>query len=355
MKLIKIGLISVLILLIAYQTAIYKSTQLNSGNAPIISSDVDEIHIPCRYSKEDLLQGLTAYDVEDGYLTEKILIGGFSDFTERGVSSLEYAVYDKDGNIAVFNRKVVFIDYVPPRIAMKDPWVCRATENAYYYPSLTLDGSDMLDGDISKHILITSTDLDFSKPGKYTASVYLKNSFGDEVSMDLPIHVVDAWQSGYVIELTEPLVYAETGETILPERYVAAVRNEYTGEILPIDLSERTYTASVFLKNSVSDEGTMDLSAYMPDFGHGGYNIGLTEPLIYVEKGETIGPEEYTDSVRDEHTIEIIPGTGYELTIHSFVDTSKDGIYEIQFSAVSTDKVQRGETWMTVVVGDYGG
>ena len=185
--------------------------------------------------------------------------------------------------------------------------------------------------------------------------MYLKNSFGDEVSMDLPIHVVDAWQSGYVIELTEPLVYAETGETILPERYVAAVRNEYTGEILPIDLSERTYTASVFLKNSVSDEGTMDLSAYMPDFGHGGYNIGLTEPLIYVEKGETIGPEEYTDSVRDEHTIEIIPGTGYELTIHSFVDTSKDGIYEIQFSAVSTDKVQRGETWMTVVVGDYGG
>ena len=170
MKLIKIGLIGLLILLIVFQTVTDKRIHKNSGNAPIISSNVDEIRVRCKYNKENLLAGLTAYDIEDGYITEKILIGGFSDFTERGVSSLEYAVYDIDGNIAVFNRKVVFSDYVHPSITMPDPWVFKATDNAYNIPILNLEGSDMLDGDISKHILITSADLDYSKPGKYTAS-----------------------------------------------------------------------------------------------------------------------------------------------------------------------------------------
>ena len=283
MKLIKICLILLLMLLIAYQAATDNLTQENSGNAPIISSDVDEIEVSCQYSKEDLLQGLTAYDVEDGYITDKILIGGFSDFTERGVSSLEYAVYDKDDNLVVFSRKVVFSDYVPPSIKLIAPCVFTATDNAYYYPSLSsyLEGWDVLDGDISKHLLITSDDLDYSKPGKYTASVYLKNSFGDEVSMELPIHILEPGISGYSIELTEPLIYVEKGEPIPPKRYVAAVRNEYTNEIVPVK--------------------------------------------------------------------------AYELTMNSYVDTSKDGTYEIQFSAVSSDKVQRGETWMTVVVGDFGG
>lgn len=281
MKRIKIGLITLLVLLIAYQAVTDYRAKKNRGNAPIITSDVDEIQIPCRFNQEDLLQGLTAYDAEDGYITEKILIGGFSDFTERGVSSLEYAVYDKDGNIAVFRRKVVFFDYVPPRITMSDPWVFKPVYNAYSIPSMYLIGTDMLDGDISKHILITSDDLNFSEPGKYTASVYLKNSFGDEVNMDLPIHILDPLQNGYVIELSNPLIYAEKGETIHPEQNFIAVRNEYTNEVIPA--------------------------------------------------GE------------------------YELTIHSDVDTSKDGLYEIQFSAVSYDEVQHGETWMTVIVGNYGG
>lgn len=281
MKLIKICLIILLLLLIAYQAFIYDRTKDNTKNAPIISSKFDEIEIPCQYDKKDLLKGLTAYDVEDGYISDKILIGGFSNFVERGVSSLEYAVYDNDGNIATFKRKVVFTDYIPPRIKSDTPWAFKATDNAYSIPSLSLKGSDMLDGDISKHILITFADIDFSKPGKYTASVHLKNSFGDEVNMDLPVHILDPGQNGFSIELTEPIIYVEKGETLHPEKYVTAVRNEYSGEI--------------------------------------------------------------------------IPNNEYELKIQSNVDTSKDGIYDIQFSAASSDNYQRGETWMTVVVGDYGG
>ncbi len=283
MKLIKAGLIILLILLISYQVKTNKKAQENRENVPLINSDVDEIQISCQFSKEDLLQGLTAYDVDDGDITTNILVGGFSDFTERGVSSLEYAVYDKDSNIATLNRKVVFSDYNPPTITITDPLVFKATTNDYDIPSLPmyLKASDKLDGDISKHMLITNTDVDFSEPGEYYVSVYVKNSFGDEANMEFPIHILDSGISGYTIEITEPLIYVNKGDMVDPEEYFASVKNEYSGEI--------------------------------------------------------ISDEEYT------------------LTIDSDVDTSEDGIYEIKFSAISEDTVQRGETWMTVVVGDYGG
>lgn len=331
-KIIKIGLIGLLILLIAYQTVINKRTRKNSGSAPIISSDVDEIHIPCKYNTEDLLQGLTAYDTEDGYITEKILIGGFSDFTERGVSSLDYAVYDKEGNTAVFNRKVVFTDYSPPQITMSDPWAFKATDNIYNMPSLYLRGSDMLDGDISKHILITSDDLDFSVPGKYTALVRLKNSFGDEVNMDLPIHVLDPGQNGLVIELTDPLIYVKRGETIHIEQFVAALRNEYTGEYIP----DTEYVVTIDYNDDESVDNTSEI-----------LDVLRNEKII--ETDTEIEIETETEDIPDEEEAGIV------IAIRSFVDTTKSGIYEIQFSAVSADNGQRGETWMTVIVGDYGG
>lgn len=283
MKLIKIVLILLLLVVVGYQAKTYYNNrnQGNNGNDPIISSETDEIQIPCQYTKEDLLQGLSAYDVEDGYITDKILIGGFSDFTERGVSSLEYAVYDKDYNIAIFNRKVVFSDYTPPKILVTEPCVFKPASGTYDASSLNLKAEDKLDGDISKHILINGEDIDFSEPGKYIASAYVKNSFGDEVTMNLPVHVLEPGISGYIIELKKPMIYVNKGADINPENCITAIRNEYTNEIVP--------------KNK------------------------------------------------------------YKLTINSNVDTSKDGIYEIKFSAISLDKAQRGETWMIVVVGNYGG
>lgn len=284
MKQIKIGLIGLLIVLIVYQAVITYRTHGKSDHAPLITAEDDELLISCQYTKDDLLQGLSAYDEEDGNITGKILIGGFSDFTQPGVSSLEYAVYDQDGNVAVLNRKVVFSDYVHPRIKVLAPCVFKTTDTANNIPSLSsyLEGWDIFDGNIAKHMLITYTDLDFSKPGKYTVSVYLKNSFGDEVNLELPVHILESRISGYSIELTaEPLIYLDKGAAVRPESYIAAVRNEDTNELIPRD--------------------------------------------------------------------------AYDLTINSDVDTSKDGIYEIQFSAISADRKQRGETWLTVIVGDYGG
>ena len=73
MKLIK-GLLIIALLLVVAIT-------IYSG--PIINSSLDPLTVSCDFTREDLLKGLTAYDAEDGYITDSIIPGSFSLFKEK--------------------------------------------------------------------------------------------------------------------------------------------------------------------------------------------------------------------------------------------------------------------------------
>ena len=66
-------------------------------------------------SEERLLEGVTAYDGKDGDLTSKVFVESISNFVEPGVSNVTYVVYDADRHAAKASRKVVYLDYTPPR------------------------------------------------------------------------------------------------------------------------------------------------------------------------------------------------------------------------------------------------
>ena len=83
MKLIKGLLIFSLILIIIMTVVSEKQEKENYGAAPLINCSVDPLTISFNYTKEDLLIGLTAYDTEDGYITDSIIPGKLSPFTEK--------------------------------------------------------------------------------------------------------------------------------------------------------------------------------------------------------------------------------------------------------------------------------
>ena len=56
--------------------------QNRDPNEPEIVSDREILEIPCEYTQEQLLEGLTASDQEDGDLTSQIVAGSFSRFIE---------------------------------------------------------------------------------------------------------------------------------------------------------------------------------------------------------------------------------------------------------------------------------
>lgn len=281
MKLLKGSLIALLIMMVlCYGTVTFMSLN-ESDHKPVIKCTSDRLLISCMHTEADLLRGITAYDEEDGDITEDILIGNFSKFTKPGVCKIKYAVFDSEKNYAEYERNVEFYDYESPKITLTGPLIFIENSNSDYTLRNYLRATDSLDGEVSKHIKIENLDVNYRNRGTYTVSVSLKNSFGDSVKLDLPIHVLENRKRGLGISLTQPLIYIGQDEIIEPKNYIGSIWREQDSQILPLE--------------------------------------------------------------------------DCELEIKSGIDYSRPGVYQINYSAYASDKTLYGETWLTVVVGEYGG
>lgn len=232
MKLIKGLLIFSLILIIIMTVVSEIQEKENYGAAPLINCSVDPLMISFNYTKEDLLKGLTAYDTEDGYITDSIIPGKLSPFSAKGVTEVEYYAYDSDGNCGRYKRRVVFSDYSSPRVALLNPLVFYAKEASDGVIMNSLYGNDCLDGDV-KHIRVNGSDIDYSKVGDYTISISLINSFGDTATYNLPVHIIKKSYRGLDIRLSENLIYIKSGTEFDPSDYVKEVELSQTEELIP--------------------------------------------------------------------------------------------------------------------------
>lgn len=200
---------------------------------PEIASDREVLEISCDYTREDLLEGLTARDGKDGDLTDQIIAGSFSRFIEKGLCSLTYVVFDSGNQSASLTRQVRFTDYHSPRFTLTEPLVYRRGEGSYSLSMERLGAEDLLDGDLKDWIIQTDTDLNYQTPGSYTMTVEVSNSFGDTSSLGLPVHVVGEEQAALEIRLRTGILYVEQGETINPADYVEGVTDSQGNELGP--------------------------------------------------------------------------------------------------------------------------
>lgn len=188
---------------------------------PVISSTSDTITVNCDYTDEDLLQGLSATDEKDGDITGNIMVGEISRFKEFGQSEVTYVVFDADGHSSSYTRSVIFSNYHSPRFSLTEALVYREGEGGDIMDNIR--GSDLLDGDISGTLSLDSSNVNYSLSGDYTVGVSMYNSFGDEVSIDLPVHILTANDQELKIELSQYLVYASVGDSINVGDYLVDV------------------------------------------------------------------------------------------------------------------------------------
>ena len=193
---------------------------------PQISAESDSLAISCEYTKEELLEGVTASDEKDGDLTGQILVGDFSRFIEPGVSDLTYVVFDSSEHMATLTRRVTFTDYHSPRFSLSQPLCFEegATNNTEVRAMFTAE--DCLDGDLTDWITYVETDASYSTPGDYTITMEVRNSLGDTVSYPFPIHVYEENSQTVDIELTTGLVYVEQGGKFQQNDYVSRISGE---------------------------------------------------------------------------------------------------------------------------------
>lgn len=188
---------------------------------PTITSDVEVLELPCAYSQEQMLSGLTAYDERDGDLTSEILVGEISRFQQKGTCEVTYVVFDSSNQPATLTRQVVFTDYRSPQFTLTQPLVFvqgRGSSASSY-----VGATDMLDGDISSSVRMTNSNISYSVVGDYEMDVEVTNSFGDLAEATLPVHIVEQYQQALTIQLTQNLVYLSVGDAFQPNDYVSMV------------------------------------------------------------------------------------------------------------------------------------
>lgn len=224
MRALKIFSVVLLVLAAALFAAAEAQAYLGRDDTlPEITAESDTLEVPCDYTEEQLLEGVSASDERDGDLTDQVLVGEFSRFIEPGVCDLSYVVFDASEHMATLTRRVRFTDYHAPRFALSAP-LCfeEGTTNNTAVRALFTAG-DMLDGDLTDWITYVETDAVYSTPGDYTITMEVRNSFGDTASYAFPIHIYEQNAQALDIALTAPIVYVQQGASFNPKAYVEEI------------------------------------------------------------------------------------------------------------------------------------
>lgn len=236
MRLLKITVIFIFIcslLLTGYSKYVERSRQ--DSTRPTITSELEELTLSVSYQPEELYAGLTARDEKDGDLTNQIIAGDFSPFTEPGVCRVKYVVFDSSNQPAELTRRVRFTDYESPKLTLSQPLVFapKSYEELLKY----VGAQDCLDGNLSAHLKNGESTVSFSTPGDYTYEVEVTNSFGDRERQLLPVHIVEKEQQSLQIILTTPLIYITKGDRFDPVSFVTEIKNA-SGQTISKELLE---------------------------------------------------------------------------------------------------------------------
>ena len=177
----------------------------DDNTAPVITFDSDLITVESSAGDNELLQGVTATDQEDGDLTEDILIDSISAFNTENERTITYVVFDDDNKATSASRKLKYDDYVEPRFNLTDSLI-QSSLTMTKINSL-VGATSSVDGVIDTNVEIkTGTYDDHKMPIDLTVS----DSTGTESHLSL-IYEYDNTNYTTDIVLKKYLIYVKKG------------------------------------------------------------------------------------------------------------------------------------------------
>ena len=233
MRILRLTVLSLFLIVLAAYILLNVQDSLSDKTYPIINADSDYITVPLNATNEDLLKGITAYDEKDGDITDKIIIESISRFTEPGVSVVRYAVSDNDRHVTTLKRRIVYENYVSPRFTVSSSLVFSTAQSVNL--SSIIGAFDLIDGDISNKVIITTDDTMINESGSFGILVKATNSKGDTISEFFPVYLEERSMVAPEIQLKEYLVYRKVGESFDPaanvESALAVDGTDLSGEL----------------------------------------------------------------------------------------------------------------------------
>lgn len=206
---------------------------------PVITSDSDRIQVSVNDDEKKLKKGLKAVDNKDGDITDQIMIGKQSKFVEKGISNVQFLVFDSSNNVGSITKEIEYTDYTSPTFVLTHPLVYTLYDKVTVLDRIT--AMDCIEGDISDKMKIVSSDVNENRPGVYTIGVQVSNKFGDMVSVQLPVNIVEQEEDVPYLVLDSYYVTVKKGEDFYPGTYLEHATLSDGSEIGRSDISIENY------------------------------------------------------------------------------------------------------------------
>ena len=233
-----------LVVSVAFSAFFLYDRTMMDHEAPMIVCDGAPVRVSVHASEEELCKGLTATDNVDGDISDRIIVRRVSQLYGSSSALINYAVFDSSSNYCTFSRGITYTDYRKPRFALSQPLSFNVSSKITLEDRLT--ASDVIDGDITQRIRLSSTSVSITEPGVYPITVQVLNSSGDTAVATIPVIIQSSTSRHPVIRLSEYLIYAKKDEVLTEEKlrsYIVSARESSSGALLSsedinIDMSQ---------------------------------------------------------------------------------------------------------------------
>lgn len=196
------------------------TTMRTDTKAPVIEMETAEISISVEDPESVLLQGISAYDEQDGDVLHSVIIESIYGMTEDHRATVTYAAFDKAGNVAKAQRQVHYTDYRRPRFTLSAAPVFEYGDNFDIMEFIGAD--DVIEGDIQRRVKATimSKTTTITKEGIHEVQFRVTNSMGDNADIILPVEVYASDTYDAELTLSNYLIYISKGETVSLKDYL---------------------------------------------------------------------------------------------------------------------------------------
>ena len=227
-------------------------TLATRGEAPVISFEADELKVSTDAPDEELMKGVTATDLEDGDVTDSLMVERVSNLSD-GAVTVTYVAFDSQNHVSRASRKVFYTDYTSPRFTMSRPMVFSAATVIDMMEGI--GAKDCIDGDITAYVRASYADpkVPLTSTGTHEIELTVTNSVGDVSHLKIPVRVLSESPRSDQIPLKNYLVYLEKNSKFDPLDYLpeelqeTATRTEKNRLTMTIDSNVDMLKSGVYV------------------------------------------------------------------------------------------------------------
>ena len=248
------------------------------STAPEISFQSEELEVSVGVSDVELLDGVTAWDAEDGDVTAGIVVEGVTNLSADQLATVTYAAFDRAGNVGKAQRTLRYTDYHSPKFTLTDALVFRSGTN---FDVLRYVGAeDVIDGTLDDRVKATlvSGEDTITTEGIHEVEFRVTNSMKDTAYLTVPVEVYPVGLYNATLELTDYLVYVKQGSPFNRDDYLKTLKTGTQEIPLRGELDEISVSYDSDVDTTVP--GTYSISYTVQSGGYTGY----TRLIVVVEK-----------------------------------------------------------------------